>query len=133
MDAGTREFVRQRARHRCEYCRLPDEADKWPFHVDHIVASQHGGTNVSENLCWACSRCNLFKGPNLVSINTETGRQVALFHPRTQHWEDHFAVHEARIVGLTETGRVTALLLRMNDTRRVELRNELIEQGLFEI
>ena len=131
MDAATRAFVRERAQRRCEYCRLPDEADEWPFHVEHIVARQHGGMDDHENLCWACSRCNLHKGPNLVSVDPETRRQAPLFNPRNQIWPDHFVLRNARIVGQTEIGRATVRLLEMNSLRRVELRRELISQNLF--
>lgn len=44
MDAAAREHIRRRAGGKCEYCRLPDWTDEWPFHVDHIVAQVHGGT-----------------------------------------------------------------------------------------
>jgi hypothetical protein len=36
------EAVRQRARGRCEYCRLPQDAFRRGFHIEHIVANQHG-------------------------------------------------------------------------------------------
>ena len=44
MDAETRQLVRTRANHRCEYCGIhqciyPDFA----FHIEHIVARQQGG------------------------------------------------------------------------------------------
>jgi hypothetical protein len=38
MDAATRRLVRERASQRCEFCRLPDAADEWPFHIDHTFA-----------------------------------------------------------------------------------------------
>jgi HNH endonuclease len=133
MDSKTREFVRQRAGSRCEYCHLPEEADEWPFHLEHIVAKQHGGKGSIENLCWACSRCNLFKGPNLSSVDSETAQRVDLFDPRTQVWSDHFIVRESRIVGTTPVGRATTFLLRMNDGRRLELRAALIRRREFHV
>jgi hypothetical protein len=133
MDAATREFVRRRADRRCEYCRLPEVADEWPFHVEHIVARQHGGDDRYENLCWACSRCNLHKGPNLASIDAKSGQVVSLFNPRMELWIEHFSLVDARVIGVTAVGRVTAQLLRMNDARRVALRRELIDQGHFSV
>ncbi|HMO87033.1 MAG TPA: HNH endonuclease signature motif containing protein, partial [Lacipirellulaceae bacterium] len=79
MDAATRDQVRQRAGGRCEYCRFPDHASDLPFHVEHIVASSHGGDDSMENLAWACARCNLRKGPNLATIDPDTRTQVALY------------------------------------------------------
>ena len=86
MDAGTRELVRRRAGHRCEYCRLPENAVPYlVFHVDHIIAKQHLAdvTDDPRSQAWACSACNYHKGPNLVSIDPQTNAQVALFHPRS--------------------------------------------------
>src|SRR5437764_2861067 len=113
MSEGTRSLVRSRADGRCEYCRLPDDADEWPFHVEHIVAKQHGGDNHLDNLCWACIRCNVHKGTNLASIDPKMGWQADLFDPRGQHWSEHFALRDEQIVDLTSTGRCTVRLLAM--------------------
>jgi HNH endonuclease len=131
MDAATRYSVRQRAGGRCEYCRLPDEADEWPFHVEHVIAKQHGGHDGTDNLCWSCSRCNLYKGPNIASLDSLTGALAELFNPRQQPWGDHFTIHEARILGQTPVGRATVRLLNMNDSRRIDLRRDLMERGVF--
>jgi hypothetical protein len=47
---------------------------------------------------------------------------VTLYHPRRESWEDHFALEEFRLVGLTPTGRATVRVLAMNDPDRVKLR-----------
>ena len=63
MDAATRAFVRQRAGNCCEYCGLPQESEAFfTFHIEHIVARQHGGGDGAENLALACYHCNLHKG-----------------------------------------------------------------------
>jgi hypothetical protein len=131
MDVATRNAVRVRAGNRCEYCRLPDSADEWPFHVEHIVAKQHGGDENLLNLCWAYSRCNLYKGTNLVSIGPQTGAHANLYHPRQQRCSDYFAVSGEYINGRNETGRATVRLLHINDDPRLELRRELIAAGHF--
>lgn len=131
MDKVTRELVRQRAGSRCEYCLLPEEVDEWPFHLEHIIARQHGGGDDHPNLCWACSRCNLFKGPNLASVDPNTGTTAPLFNPRVDTWVEHFALDGPNIIGLTPVGRVTVRLLQMNDTHRTELRRLLIRRGLY--
>ena len=131
MDAELRNFVRARAEDYCEYCRLPREAQLMPFHVEHIIAQQHGGGDDAENLAWSCDRCNAYKGPNLSSIDPDTGSIATLFHPRKDVWKNHFIVQDAKIEGISSTGRATARLLQMNAKRRVEVRRELIEEGLF--
>lgn len=119
----TREMVRRRVGLRCEYCRLPQRAvAEAAFHVEHIIAEQHGGPTASENLALACDRCNLFKGPNLTSIDPATHTLVRLFNPREDDWFQHFGQTNYEIVGLTDVGRATVRLLNMNADRRLRLR-----------
>ena len=129
MDAAVRKLVRERAGNRCEYCRLPQECYDLTFHVEHVVASQHHQDDDPSNLAFACDRCNLHKGTNLVTIDHETGEQVQLFNPRTDSWYEHFSLVGAEIVGITPTGRATARLLQMNSERRLLLRKRLLSTG----
>jgi hypothetical protein len=129
----TRETVAERARHRCEYCQLPEIADPHhAFHLEHITPRQHGGSDDADNLAWSCSRCNRRKGTNLTTIDPVSGSIVALFHPRRDLWQEHFSLREARIHGMTPTGRATARLLDMNSLHRLQLRRELLRQGKFD-
>jgi len=123
--------VRRRAGEACEYCRMPQALYEGPFEIEHVVARQHHGTTLLENLALACPRCNRFKGPNLAGIDAQTGRTVRLFHPRKDRWNEHFAWRGAELVGLTATGRVTISVLMMNDAEYVRLRGELARSGLF--
>ncbi len=131
MSAALRQQVRDRARARCECCRFREEhLPLWPFHLEHIVAEQHGGTEELENLAWSCQRCNLLKGTNLSGIDPNSGLVVRLFHPRREVWSEHFAVDgDGRIRGVTPTGRASARLLRMNAPERIEIRRLLISTG----
>jgi hypothetical protein len=130
--------VRRRAGDRCEYCRLPQSAFRRPFHTEHIVARQHGGPSRLENLAFACWTCNLKKGPNLSGIDPETGQVSALFNPRQDLWEDHFAALVGALVpqgvaieGLTPVGRATVRVLGLNEEMRQILRYELWIEGLY--
>ena len=77
MDAELRQRVKERAAHRCEYCRLRQrDEDETPFHVEHITARQHGGTDDGENLALACCWCNALKGPNLSGLDPDTSAQT---------------------------------------------------------
>jgi len=83
---------------------LPQQATLLiPFHVEHIVSKQHGGTDDPGGLALACDRCNAYKGP-------------------------HFVVRRGHIVGLTPRGRATVRLLNMNAPRRVELREAWLRE-----
>lgn len=130
MDAALRQQVWQRAQGRCEYCRLKQEHEtSQAFHIEHVIAKQHAGTDALDNLALSCSRCNAYKGPNLTSRDPDTGRVEMLFHPRQHTWNDHFQLDGTLILGLTPIGRTTVWLLQMNAPQRVELREWLIEDG----
>ena len=130
ISAADRRLVRERAKGRCEYCRM---AEAWePFftyHVEHIQARQHGGPDGSDNLAFACNHCNLLKGPNLASIDPDGGEVTLLFNPRTQAWKEHFRIEAGKVLGLTATGRTTVFLLQMNAPHRIELRLENMDDG----
>ena len=65
MDETLRQFVREHAGHRCEYCRHPQDAAPFlRFHAEHIQATQHIQDDGESNLCLACPRCNLQEEPN---------------------------------------------------------------------
>jgi len=131
IDSFTRNQVIRRAGHRCEYCRMREDDDPlFTFHVEHIVAKQHGGRDVLSNLALACHQDNLRKGPNLTGIDPRTKRTVKLFNPRRQKWSSHFRWDGPILVGRTTVGRATIAVLGMNLPHRVALREELIAAGL---
>jgi len=123
--------VWQRAEGRCEYCRLPASVYPLPFHVDHIIAQQHGGLTGLENLALACLHCNRHKGPNIAGRDPVTGEIVRLFHPRQDQWSDHFAWTRAALVARTVIGRVTTQVLAINDPDFLAVREALIAERAF--
>lgn len=131
MDVATRQLVRARAGDRCEYCLIRQEHAEARHHVEHIQAKQHGGADDQSNLALACIHCNSYKGPNLAGIDPEGGELTPLFNPRRDGWAQHFAVRGALIVGLTPIGRTTVSVLAMNARHRLDVRAELVAQGLF--
>jgi len=133
MDDQTRQFVRLRAKSRCEYCHLPQAGHDERFSVDHVRPRKHGGDDTVENLAFSCLRCNLFKGPNLAGIDPDSDQMVPLFDPRRQAWQDHFRWNGPVIVGLTPEGRASVSVMRMNAVERVRLRQALIIEGLLSL
>lgn len=130
IDAALRAFVRHRAGHRCEYCRLHEDDDElFSFHAEHVIAKQHGGLDDPDTLCWACSHCNWSKGPNLAGLLA--GKLYPLFNPRRQNWYRHFRWEQTVLVGKTKTGIVTVRVLNVNDPARVMLRESLLLEGKF--
>lgn len=130
LSSDTRELVQRRAQGACEYCRFPQSASVLPHQVDHIIGRQHRGSDDVDNLCLCCIHCNLKKGPNIASIDPETGAIVALYHPRRQSWREHFAVESDGVIhGSTAEGRATVQLVDMNDEGRIRLRALLLRRG----
>jgi hypothetical protein len=130
MDEEIRRLVWDRAGGRCEYCRLhQDDYEFQTFHVEHIVAQQHRGTDDPDNLCLACSECNWAKGPNLAGLLD--GKLYPLFHPRRQNWARHFRWDGTTIIGKTRSGMVTVQVLNLNSDSRIMLRENLLFEGRF--
>lgn len=130
VKASLQREVRRRARGVCEYCRFPESAHAYPFHIEHVVSRQNHGTTRLDNLALACNMCNLHKGPNVAGIDATTGQLVRLFNPRSDVWAEHFKRGGSEIVALTAIGRVTVHMLGVNEPARVATRRAAIAAGL---
>ncbi len=131
MDPSTRLRIARLAFFQCEYCRIHENDTGFRHQVDHIVSLKHGGSSLPENLALACILCNRYKGSDIASITSQTGAPVRLFHPRKDSWNEHFRVEGAKIEPLTEVGKVTLRLLRMNSAERVAEREILQRLGRY--
>lgn len=131
METALQQAVRNRAKHRCEYCRFPEAFAEAPFHVDHVIARQHGGGHELENRALACCFCNRFKGPNLSGVDPASGQVARLFDPRENNWAEHFGWNGPQLVGRTAIGRATIQALRLNRTDAVAVRQLMIQEGKY--
>ena len=53
MQPALRNLVQKRASDRCEDCQIRQDQDRYyEFHVEHIIARQHGGRTEATNLAW---------------------------------------------------------------------------------
>ena len=132
MDFQTRKAVRDRAGDRCEYCRADQKHEPiGTFPIDHVIARQHGGETEVGNLCLSCLRCNRHKGPNIATLDPDTGQLTRLYNPRMDDWDTHFEWDGPLLVGKTSIGRGTIHCLNINDPLAVTLRSELMANGEF--
>lgn len=99
--------------------------------VDRIIAVKHGGQTIAENLALSCLPCNRYKGSDLATFDPLTGEIVPLFNPRTQIWSEHFRLDNGQIIGIATTGRATVFLLKLNEPKRLQIRQVLMAQGLY--
>lgn len=131
IPALLREAVIQRAATRCEYCLLLQFAQEGTFHVDHIVPRKAAGPTIPENLALACITCSLRKGARQTAIDPQTGLESPLFHPRQDHWREHFRWDGVMLVGLSPTARATIEALKMNRPDILATRHEEQLRGRF--
>ena len=130
VDESVRQYVRQRANNRCEYCHLSQDVGAvFRFHIEHVRPRQHGGDDNLENLALACPNCNWAKGPNLSAIDPVDDIMVPLFNPRKDAWQEHFVLVDLHIEDRTPRGRATVGLLRLNAADRLEIREQLAPHG----
>ncbi len=131
VSQALRRKVRARAGGQCEYCFMPDSEPLFPHEPDHIIALKHRGKTSNNNLAYACFECNRAKGSDIASLDPATGQLTALYNPRTQRWTDHFRFNGPVIEPLTPEGRVTVLILRLNQAARVTIRDNLMREGRY--
>ncbi len=124
--------VRERAGARCEYCGLAQHGQEATFHVDHVLPRRNGGPTTLENLALACVSCSLRKGARTFAADPDTGEMVAVFHPRSDTWANHFEVSAGLLIfGKTPIGRATVELLKMNRPIAVSIRYEESRRGRY--
>src|SRR5437868_14567714 len=101
MEKSLVQEVWRRAGDACEYCQMPQAFYGTRHQIDHVIAEQHKGPTVLENLALACFPCNNHKGPNLSGVDPVSRKIVRLFNPRKDRWRRHFAWEGAHLRGKT--------------------------------
>jgi hypothetical protein len=125
--------VAERAGERCEYCRAPEQVFNFAFEVEHIQPRSGGGNNSMDNLALACESCNLFKSDATTGYDEIEARNVLLYHPRYDLWDEHFRFDSetGKILGLTAIGRTTVARLKMNSAFQLRARQHWTRSGLY--
>lgn len=126
-----RRMVERRARGQCEYCQSPAKYATQTFSLEHIQPRSQGGETSLDNLAFACQGCNNHKYNKTNAVDPISHQLADLFHPRQQHWSEHFTWDERfeQIIGLTATGRATVNTLRLNRQELINLRRLLYAAG----
>jgi hypothetical protein len=124
IPVALRKRIRSHFMQCCGYCKTLESLTVVTFEVEHIIPRSSGGLTEFGNLCLACPSCNRFKSNRLSGFD-DNGFECRLFHPQHDQWLDHFdwSVNGSVIVALTDVGRATIQLLRMNRPQLVEVRS----------
>lgn len=120
-----------RAGGRCEYCRMVEQFQGGPYHVEHVIPSSRLGGDELDNLAWACPSCNYVKSAHLVLIDPQTATPTSIFNPRSMRWGDHFDWSGHQIVGRTAVGRAIVNALDLNSALRIGIRQMEQREGFF--
>lgn len=119
-----RQRVRERAKDKCEYCHAPQAGCSETLPVDHVRPRSEEGKTTFGNLALSCSSCNGSKLGKMTGRDPSTNREVRLFNPRRQKWDDHFKWSDdfTQIIGKTPCGCATVETLKMNRPPAVQMR-----------
>ena len=99
--------------------------------LNTIIPVSAGGSSDLANLAWACPSCNLKKSNRLAAVDPEMEKSVALFNPRADRWDYHFAWLGYAVVGRTPIGRALVSAFDLNHPRRKVIRQAEELFGLF--
>jgi len=119
---ATRDLVKSRAKHRCEYCRIPEAefVAAVGFQVEHVTPRKilrARGLQLFDPkyLAFSCPRCNSFKGTQTHGTDPQSRLQCPLYDPRSQRWHHEFLpMPSGHILGKTPVGRTTKDALKLN-------------------
>lgn len=133
ISTNLKRLVKERANNCCEYCLLSQSDNPFPFHIEHIISEKHGGDTTPDNLCLSCPDCNLYKGSDIASNDPKTGKITRFYNPRIQKWNEHFQFDDTLTIiePLTDIGRVTIKILRLNNDEQIEARKILTQLGTY--
>lgn len=104
-------LVRQRANFQCEYCHVTEIDCGGMLTMDHFIPTSKGGTDVLDNLVYACHRCNLYKHDYYPLKSND----LSVFNPRIEIYQEHFMLLENGVLHpLSVTADFSIKLLRLN-------------------
>ncbi len=132
ISVKTKLFIRERAKHCCEYCKSPDSFSTELFSCEHILPRSKNGSNSIDNLAFACIGCNIFKSDKIQGIDPVSRTIFPLFNPRAMEWETHFIWNNTfqLMIGKTAIGRATIETLKLNRPPLQNLRKALVAVGV---
>ncbi len=128
-----REHVRQRANCTCEFCGVSEIDMGGMLTIDHFQPRSQGGSDIAENLVYACANCNQYKQ----GYWSDDPSSPRLWNPRQESFLTHLVeLEDGHLLPLTSTGTFTAKRLRLNRppliAHRLQRRRRAEETRLLE-
>src|SRR5262249_50216332 len=111
---------------RCGYCGVHEDDTGATLTLDHHQPRAHGGDDQSDNLVYACSRCNDHKGSYW---HADTPPHVCLLHPGRDDLGAHLREDDdGSIAGTPREGAFFVARLHLNRPQLVAYRRAIRER-----
>ena len=121
VSESLRQSVRALYGFRCGYCGVTETESGSQLEVEHFRPRSRGGQDVLDNLVYACSTCNRFKGDYWPPSGASP--DLMLLHPQHDSLSSHIgSLPDGRLIGLTQRGWFHIQRLRLNRPQLIELR-----------
>ena len=122
ISAETRAAVRTSFGGRCGYCGVSETSVGGELEIDHFLPSAAGGSDDLENLVYACTACNRFKGD--YSPASDAPESLRLLCPKRDDMRAHIAeTAHGRLLGITPRGWFHIQRLHLNRPQLIEMRH----------
>ncbi|MDQ2998824.1 MAG: HNH endonuclease [Chloroflexota bacterium] len=130
ISAATRATIRAAYDHRCGYCGVREIWVGNALEIDHFRPISHDGADELDNLVYAWTACNRFKGDYWPTHTTP--ESFRLLHPLRDNLTLHIdQASSGRLVGLTSRGWFHINWLHLNRELLIQLRRWQQEERVF--
>jgi hypothetical protein len=120
--AETRAAVRTAFGGRCGYCGVSETSVGGELELDHFHPLAAGGSDEIENLVYACTACNRFKGDYAPA--GDAPESLRRLRPQRDDTGAHIAeTAHGRLLGLTPRGWFHIQRLHLNRAQLIEMRH----------
>ena len=121
VSAETRAAVKMAFGGQCGYCGVSETSVGGALEIDHVHPLAAGGSDEVENLVYACTACNRFKGD--YAPPDDAPESLRLLHPRRDDLSAHVTeTAHGRLVGITPRGWFHIQRLHLNRAQLIEMR-----------
>lgn len=121
ISAELRNHIRAKYHFACGYCGVNEVWAGGELEIDHFQPSSQGGSDEPENLVYACTSCNRFKGSYWPTTNAPQSLRLLL--PARDDLSLHIGeMTDGRLTGLTPRGWFHIGWLHLNRPQLIALR-----------
>jgi len=122
ISSSIREIVRSTYNYQCGYYGITETLAGGKLEIDHYCPTRHGGLDTVDNLIYACTTCNRFKGDYWPE--EDAPQNFRLLRPLVDDLDEYISeTVDGHLIGLTPRGWFHINWLHLNRPQLVELRH----------